>query len=235
MHVASHAQKYIKHLKDITKEKRRETILDIISTHAEAAGTSQVVLSTMNERTLPQESINAKQTVAVAEGESTGHCSLVQKKMSTDRTCNSSFWTKEEGKIKEKTLAVYSRDKDLFTKMEEALLGKSRDDIINHYNILIEDVEPIDSRRVPLPYYPKVHSDSGQNSRGGVILVGNNVTCQIVGKATVQSKMLHGEGGFLKVSRGGLGVTKARKSETLYTLLGSTSTCVATISISDGD
>ncbi|PHT24539.1 hypothetical protein CQW23_35749 [Capsicum baccatum] len=86
--------------------------------------------------------------------------------MSTDRTCNSSFWTKEEGKIKEKTLAVYSRDKDLFTKMEEALLGKSRDDIINHYNILIEDVEPIDSRRVPLPYYPKVHSDSGQNSRG---------------------------------------------------------------------
>ncbi|PHT71897.1 hypothetical protein T459_22682 [Capsicum annuum] len=86
--------------------------------------------------------------------------------MSTDWTCNSSFWTKEEGKIQENTLAIYSRDKDLFTNMEEALLGKSRDDIINHYNILIEDLEPINSGHVPLPYYPEVHSDSNQNSRG---------------------------------------------------------------------
>ncbi|PHT71904.1 hypothetical protein T459_22689 [Capsicum annuum] len=77
MHVASHSQKYIKHLEDITKEKRRESILDIIGTDAEAAGTSQVVLSTKNERTLPQESINAEQTIAVAEAESTGHGSLV--------------------------------------------------------------------------------------------------------------------------------------------------------------
>ncbi|KAM3341110.1 hypothetical protein P3S68_028745 [Capsicum galapagoense] len=86
--------------------------------------------------------------------------------MSTDQTCNSSFWTKEEGKIQENTLAIYSGDKDLFTKMEEALLGKSRDDTINHYNILIEDVEPINSGRVPLPYYPEVNRDSNQNSRG---------------------------------------------------------------------
>ncbi|PHU29315.1 hypothetical protein BC332_01408 [Capsicum chinense] len=38
-----------------------------------------------------------------------------------------------------------------------------------------------------------------------------------------------GEGGVLKVSRGGLVVMKARKSGTLYTLLGSTITDVATV------
>ncbi|KAM3397845.1 hypothetical protein P3S68_001359 [Capsicum galapagoense] len=44
-----------------------------------------------------------------------------------------------------------------------------------------------------------------------------------------------GEGGVLEVFRGGLVVMKARKSGTLYTLLGSTITGVATSSISDGD
>ncbi|KAM3289774.1 hypothetical protein P3S67_018063 [Capsicum chacoense] len=44
-----------------------------------------------------------------------------------------------------------------------------------------------------------------------------------------------GEGGVLEVSRGGLVVVTARKPGTLYTLLGSTITGVATGSISDGD
>ncbi|PHT37734.1 hypothetical protein CQW23_21307 [Capsicum baccatum] len=74
---ASHAKKNFKHLKSVPKVKRRETILDIIRTDAETAGTTQVVLSTKNERTLPQESINAEQTITVAEGESAGHGSLV--------------------------------------------------------------------------------------------------------------------------------------------------------------
>ncbi|PHT71899.1 hypothetical protein T459_22684 [Capsicum annuum] len=75
--VASHAQKYFKHLKSVPKAKRRETILDIISAYAEATGTTDVVLSTKNERTLPQESINAEQTITVAEGDSAGYGSLV--------------------------------------------------------------------------------------------------------------------------------------------------------------
>ncbi|PHT97215.1 hypothetical protein BC332_33857 [Capsicum chinense] len=77
MQVASHAQKYFKHLKSVPKAKRRETILDIISAYAEATGTTDVVLSTKNERTLPQESINAEQTITVAEGDSAGHGSQV--------------------------------------------------------------------------------------------------------------------------------------------------------------
>ncbi|PHU06544.1 hypothetical protein BC332_23033 [Capsicum chinense] len=76
MQVASHAQKYFKHLKAFPKEKRREITLDIISAHAEATGTSQTVLSTKSESTLLRESINAEQTIAAAEGESAGYDSL---------------------------------------------------------------------------------------------------------------------------------------------------------------
>ncbi|PHT93754.1 hypothetical protein T459_01636 [Capsicum annuum] len=61
---------------------------------------------------------------------------------------------------------------------------------------------------------------------GGVVLVDNNVACKIVGT---------GEDGVLEVFRGGLVVMKTRKSETLYTPLGSTITGAATGSISDGD
>ncbi|PHT96857.1 hypothetical protein BC332_34217 [Capsicum chinense] len=77
MQVGSHAQKYFKHLEVVPKENRRENIVDIISADAEAAGTLQVVLSTKNESTLPQERINAEHTITVAEGESEGHGSLV--------------------------------------------------------------------------------------------------------------------------------------------------------------
>ncbi|PHT37726.1 hypothetical protein CQW23_21299 [Capsicum baccatum] len=92
--------------------------------------------------------------------------------MSTGRTCNSSFWTKEEDRINEINLAIYSEDKDLCTNMEETLPGKSRDDILIHYNILIEDVEPIDSGCVPLPNYPEVPSYSNENSRGRMVKSG---------------------------------------------------------------
>ncbi|PHT44334.1 hypothetical protein T459_35660 [Capsicum annuum] len=77
MQVASHAQKYFKHLKAVPTDKRRESILDLISADTEATQTSQIVISTKNERTLPQESINAEQTITVTEGESAGHDSVV--------------------------------------------------------------------------------------------------------------------------------------------------------------
>ncbi|PHT46476.1 hypothetical protein CQW23_15634 [Capsicum baccatum] len=85
--------------------------------------------------------------------------------MSTDQICNSTFWTKEEEKVFETTLAIYFKGGDLLTKMEEALPCKSRDDIINHYKILIEDVDAIESGRVPLPNYPELPSHSNQKSR----------------------------------------------------------------------
>ncbi|KAM3264620.1 hypothetical protein P3L10_001614 [Capsicum annuum] len=69
---------------------------------------------------------------------------------------------------------------------------------------------------------------------GGVVLVDNNVACKIVGTEFFGCKYT-GEDGVLEVFRGGLVVMKTRKSETLYTPLGSTITGAATGSISDGD
>ncbi|MCD7461047.1 hypothetical protein HAX54_045060 [Datura stramonium] len=78
--------------------------------------------------------------------------------MSTHRTCNRSFWTKEEDKIFENTLAIYFNDDNLLKKMAEALPGKSDDDIKYHYDILLEDLNAIECGHVPLPNYPEMQS-----------------------------------------------------------------------------
>ncbi|PHU06541.1 hypothetical protein BC332_23030 [Capsicum chinense] len=88
--------------------------------------------------------------------------------MSTSRTCNNSLWTKEETKIFENTLEIYFNDANLFTKMEEALPWKSLVDIKDHYNILIEDIDVIESGRVTLPDYPEEPRDSNQNSEASI-------------------------------------------------------------------
>ncbi|XP_059300258.1 transcription factor SRM1-like [Lycium ferocissimum] len=85
--------------------------------------------------------------------------------MSTNQTYNGSFWTKEEDTIFENTLAIYFTDDNLLMKMAEALPGKSLDDIKQHYDMLVEDVDAIESGRVPLPKYPKMQSHSDQKSR----------------------------------------------------------------------
>jgi len=88
--------------------------------------------------------------------------------MSTDRTCKSSFWTREEDKIFENILAIYFDDNNLFMKMEEALPGKSVDQIKDHYNILLEDIDAIDSGLAPLPNYPELQSNANQNKKADV-------------------------------------------------------------------
>uniref|UniRef100_A0A3Q7I183 Myb-like domain-containing protein n=1 Tax=Solanum lycopersicum TaxID=4081 RepID=A0A3Q7I183_SOLLC len=84
--------------------------------------------------------------------------------MSIDHTCNSSFWTREKDKIFENTLVIYFNDNNLFTKMEEALPGKSLDYIKDHYNIFLEDTGAIDFGHVPLPNYIKMQSNGNKNT-----------------------------------------------------------------------
>ncbi|XP_015168347.1 transcription factor DIVARICATA-like [Solanum tuberosum] len=84
--------------------------------------------------------------------------------MSTKQKCYSSFWTRDADKIFENTLAIYSKDINLLTKIQEALPGKLLDDILDHYNILVEDVKAIESGLVPLPNYPKMQGDSSKKS-----------------------------------------------------------------------
>ncbi|KAH0675367.1 hypothetical protein KY285_023168 [Solanum tuberosum] len=84
--------------------------------------------------------------------------------MSTKQTCNSSFWTRDEDKIFENTLGIYSKDINLLTKIQEAFPGKSFDEILDHYNIFVEDVKAIESALVPLPNYSKMQGDSSKKS-----------------------------------------------------------------------
>lgn len=83
--------------------------------------------------------------------------------MSTNKTCNSSFWTREEDKIFENTLAIYFNNNNLLRMMEEALPQKSLQDIKDHYNILLEDINAIDSGCVPLLNYLEMQSNANQN------------------------------------------------------------------------
>ena len=76
--------------------------------------------------------------------------------MSTDRTCNSSTWSREEQKIVQNILAIYFNGNNLLTKMEEELLGITIDEIKDYYNILLEDINDIDSRCAPLKNYPEM-------------------------------------------------------------------------------
>uniref|UniRef100_A0A3Q7ISF3 Myb-like domain-containing protein n=1 Tax=Solanum lycopersicum TaxID=4081 RepID=A0A3Q7ISF3_SOLLC len=82
--------------------------------------------------------------------------------MSTDRTWNSSFGSQEEDKIFENFLAIHFNDNNLLTKMEEALPGKTVDEIKDHYNILLEDIDAIDFGGAPLPNYAEIQSNDNQ-------------------------------------------------------------------------
>ncbi|KAK4730978.1 hypothetical protein R3W88_023966 [Solanum pinnatisectum] len=88
--------------------------------------------------------------------------------MSIDRTCNSTFWIREEDKIFENILAIYFNNNNLLMKMEEALPGKTVDEIKDHYNILLEDIDAIDSGGAPLPNNPEMQSNANQNTKADV-------------------------------------------------------------------
>ncbi|XP_015059145.1 galactose-specific cell agglutination protein gsf2-like isoform X2 [Solanum pennellii] len=85
--------------------------------------------------------------------------------MSLNRTCNSSFWTKEEDKAFENALALFSGDSDKFLKIAAAVPGKSLQEIIDHYNVLVEDITDIESGKVPLPKYERMRSSSSRRRR----------------------------------------------------------------------
>uniref|UniRef100_M1AJ50 I-box binding factor n=1 Tax=Solanum tuberosum TaxID=4113 RepID=M1AJ50_SOLTU len=77
--------------------------------------------------------------------------------MNTNQTCNNSFWTKEEDKLFENTVAINKDNNNLLEEMEEALPGKSAGE-----DILIEDINVIESGYVPLPNHPEMQN---QNSK----------------------------------------------------------------------
>ncbi|MCE0480873.1 hypothetical protein HAX54_038065 [Datura stramonium] len=85
--------------------------------------------------------------------------------MSPNRTCNSSSWTREEDKAFETALALYSGDSDLLLKIAAEVPQKSLSEVIQHYNDLVEDINDIESGKVPLPQYEKMQSCTSRRSR----------------------------------------------------------------------
>ncbi|WMV44757.1 hypothetical protein MTR67_038142 [Solanum verrucosum] len=121
--------------------------------------------------------------------------------MSTNRTCNSSFWTREEDKIFENTLAIYFNKNNLLRMMEEALPQKSLQDIKDHYNILLEDINDIDSGCVPLHNYPEMQSNANQNSKADVERRRGTTWTEQEHRSFLRGLAIYGRGDWRSISR----------------------------------
>lgn len=65
-----------------------------------------------------------------------------------------STWTPKQNKAFESALAVYDRDTpDRWHNIAKAVGGKTAKDVKLHYEDLVEDINNIDSGKVPLPKY----------------------------------------------------------------------------------
>lgn len=81
--------------------------------------------------------------------------------MSSNCIYSSSFWTREEDKAFENALAIYSDDSAPWEKIAAAIPGRTVDEIKNHFEVLVADVNSIESGLLPLPHY----ADSFKKSR----------------------------------------------------------------------
>ncbi|CAI9097099.1 OLC1v1033420C1 [Oldenlandia corymbosa var. corymbosa] len=83
----------------------------------------------------------------------------------TAEESTSSVWSKEQDKAFENALATYPEDcADRWEKIAADVPGKSLKEIQQHYEILIDDVNRIESGCVPVPSYSS-SSDGGPNSQ----------------------------------------------------------------------
>ncbi|CAK9161941.1 unnamed protein product [Ilex paraguariensis] len=74
-----------------------------------------------------------------------------------------STWTAKENKLFENALAIYDQDTpDRWQKVAKAVGGKTVEEVKRHYEMLVEDVEHIESGLVPLPKY----QTTGGTSKG---------------------------------------------------------------------
>lgn len=95
--------------------------------------------------------------------------------MTVDEGDSNSVWTIEQDKAFENALATYPEDSsDRWEKITEDVPGKNLEEIKHHYELLVDDVNKIESGRVPLPSYnsssegSKVHAgNEGTSKKGG--------------------------------------------------------------------
>ncbi|CAK9156344.1 unnamed protein product [Ilex paraguariensis] len=81
--------------------------------------------------------------------------------MTDNESGNSSGWSREQDKAFEIALATYSEDSlDRWDKIAEDVPGKSLEEIKDHYELLVDDINRIESGCVPLPSYDTSSDDS---------------------------------------------------------------------------
>ncbi|KAL8143414.1 hypothetical protein V2J09_016446 [Rumex salicifolius] len=67
---------------------------------------------------------------------------------------DNSTWSVKQNKLFEKALAVYDKETpDRWANVAKAVGGKSADEVKRHYETLIEDLNRIESGRIPIPKY----------------------------------------------------------------------------------
>ncbi|GLT58031.1 hypothetical protein SLA2020_309570 [Shorea laevis] len=75
---------------------------------------------------------------------------------------SSSSWTPKQNKLFENALAIYDKDApDRWVKLARAVGGKSVEEVKRHYDMLVEDINQIESGQVPLPNYKKMGTGGG--------------------------------------------------------------------------
>lgn len=88
--------------------------------------------------------------------------------MTADVPENGREWSREEDKAFENALATYPEDSlDRWEKILGDVGGKSLEEIKHHYELLVDDVNRIESGSVPLPRYNSRVGDEGIGKKGG--------------------------------------------------------------------
>ncbi|XP_074381842.1 protein RADIALIS-like 3 [Apium graveolens] len=73
---------------------------------------------------------------------------------SSQSSSRNSSWTPKQNKLFEKALATYDKDTpDRWHNIARAVGGKTAEEVKRHYEILIEDLQHIESGTVPFPNY----------------------------------------------------------------------------------
>ena len=98
--------------------------------------------------------------------------------MTMDEVGSSSEWSKEQDKAFENALAIHLEDaSDRWEKIVADVPGKTLEEIKYHYELLVEDVNRIESGCVPLASYnssPEGSTSQGAGKKGGHSWNSNN-------------------------------------------------------------
>lgn len=76
---------------------------------------------------------------------------------------SNSTWTAKQNKQFENALAIYDKDTpDRWHNLAKAVTGKTVEEVKRHYELLVEDLDHIESGKIPLPNY----KSGGGNNKG---------------------------------------------------------------------